>query len=86
MKDTRTLIFGSPLVMIQMIIMVVFVISATLEAITQFKLIGAIIYAVVLSSIYILALVSMVQTFVTHPGEVTQQLIDRLKSQLLHPK
>jgi hypothetical protein len=43
-----------------MTIMVVFVISATLEAMTQFKLVGSIIYSVVLSSIYILALVSMV--------------------------
>ena len=31
-------------------------------------------------------MVAMFQTFVTHPGEVTQQLIDRLKSQLVHPK
>jgi hypothetical protein len=63
-----------------------YLISATLEAFTQFSQVGAYVYTLVLSFIFILAVKSLIMTFSTHPGEVTQQLIDRLKSQLMHPK
>lgn len=80
MKDSRTLLCGSPLVLLQMSTMCFFVISATLEALTQFTQIGAGIYSIVLSTIFILTIYSLIKTFTTHPGEVNQTMIDRLKS------
>lgn len=66
--------------------MIFFVIAATIEAYREFKLYGACIYAVFLVMIFFLAIYSLVMTFTTHPGEVTDDLIKRLKSQLMSPK
>lgn len=63
-----------------------FIMFATQEAASQFTQTSTIIYSTTLASLFFLAIVSLVKTFSTHPGEVTQQLLDRLKSQLMHPK
>jgi hypothetical protein len=60
--------------------MALYLVSATLEAFTQFSQVGSYVYTLVLSFIFILAVKSLIMTFSTHPGEVTQQLIDRLKA------
>jgi hypothetical protein len=57
-----------------------FTASATFEAYQQFYLEGAIIYSIALALIFFLAIFSVVKTFITHPGKVTDDLIKRLKS------
>jgi hypothetical protein len=52
--------------------MTVFVVTATLEASTQFHIAGTIIYSIFLAGFFALTIVSLFQTFMTHPGEVTQ--------------
>jgi hypothetical protein len=60
--------------------MVVFVVCATKEALTFFNIYAAVAYGVALCTFFILATAGMMNTFLTHPGEVTKQLIEKIKS------
>ena len=76
----------SPLVIAQMLMMCLYVVSATREALTQFHFYAVCAYSASMSLFFILAIAGMLNTFLTHPGEVNKQLIEKIKSQLMHPK
>ncbi len=71
-KTPKNLICSSPLVLIQFVIMAIFVVTATMEAQTQFHIAGTIIYSITLAGLFSLTIFSLFQTFSTNPGEVTQ--------------
>lgn len=66
--------------------MVFLVSCAALEAQLEFQFYGALVYTGALAMIFTLAIWSLVMTFTTHPGEITDELISRLKSQLMTQK
>ena len=86
MKDTRSLVCGSPLVMIQIALIVWFALSAAFEACEQWGIIAAVIYMLLMTFVYFLAMVSLLMTFMTHPGQVNKFVIEKLKNQLLTPR
>jgi len=79
MKDCKTLLWRSKLVHLQICLMIFFDISATVEAYREFHLYGAIVFTIVLTTIYFLAIYSIAKTFSVHPGEVTDDLIMRIR-------
>ena len=80
MKDVKALLCGSPLILTQLTVVLLFLLYGTGEAQDQYGQPYSSIYALLLLLIYTLAMTAMFQTFLTHPGQVNKLLIDKLKS------